>query len=62
MWNSSTGRQHKATIKADLPTGPEPFGSDFDVYVEGKHKYTLNDGKNEDNYQCREIKKRPKKR
>jgi len=55
------GRQHKATIKADLPAGPEPFGSDYDVYIEGKHKYTLNHCRNEDDFHCWEIKKRPKK-
>jgi len=55
------GRQYNITVKADLPVGPEPFGSDYDIYIGGRHKYTLNHCKNEDEIHCWEIRKRPKK-
>lgn len=48
----------KVRVKADLPVGPEPLGSDYKVYMEGKHVYTLNHCKNEDDRYCWEIKKK----
>ena len=55
------GQQYNARVKTDLPVGPEPFGSDYDIYFNGKLTYILNHCKNEDEIHCWEIKKRPKK-
>jgi hypothetical protein len=54
------GNHYKVTVKADLPIGPEPFGSDYDIYIENRHRYTINQCKNEDKVECWEVKKRPK--
>lgn len=54
------GKPYKITVKADLPVGPEPFGSDYDIYIEGKHRYTINQCKNDDKIECWEVKKSPK--
>lgn len=53
------GQSYKYTVKADLPLGPEPFGSDYDIYFGRKHLYTLNHCKNEDEVHCWEISKKP---
>ncbi len=45
------------TVKADLPVGPEPFGSDYEVFHDRKHIYTLNQCRNEDDVHCWEIRK-----
>lgn len=54
------GQVYNLKVKADLPAGPEPFGSDYDIYAGRKHIYTLNQCRNEDGFLCWEIKKKPK--
>ncbi len=52
-------KEYNVTVKADLPIGPEPFGSDYDIYIRGKHQYTINHCRNEDDVHCWEVKKKP---
>ncbi|MEJ7737645.1 MAG: hypothetical protein WKF97_09485 [Chitinophagaceae bacterium] len=54
------GQKFTLKVKADLPVGPEPFGSDYDIFIEGKHRYTINHCKNEDDVHCWEVKKQPR--
>lgn len=53
-------REYKVRVKTDLPLGPEPFGSDYDIYLGRKLWYVLNQCKNEDEVECWEIKISPK--
>lgn len=54
------GKEEKVRVKADLPFGPEPLGSDYDIYIGRKHIYTLNQCRNEDDIHCWEIRKKGK--
>ena len=54
------GKHYQLKVKADLPIGPEPFGADYDIYLDRKHKYTINECRNEDEVNCWEVKKKPR--
>ena len=54
------GKDHTVKVKTDIPTGPVCFGCDYDMYIAGKHQFTINHCNNEDEVLCWEVKKRPK--
>jgi hypothetical protein len=53
-------KPYQVTVKTDLPYGPEPFGADYDIYLGRKLWCVLNQCKNEDEFDCWEIKRAPK--